>query len=151
MTEYEIKVYKIWYADAPNDIYVGSTKRTLAQRMGDHRSNATKGRTSLMYRTMREKGTNNFEYCMLGSCLVSNKDEQHMFEQSYIDRLKPTLNMRSAYIHEDDRKQVAKDYKREYSQRPDVRQKQREYDQRPESKQRAKELQRLRRARTTPA
>ena len=97
MTEYEIKVYKIWYSDAPNDIYVGSTKHDrLSKRMKQHRSVATKG-TSLIYRTMREKGANNFEYCMLGSCMVSNKDEQRMFEQTYIDRLKPTLNSMPAY------------------------------------------------------
>ena len=134
MTEYEIKVYKIWYSDAPNDIYVGSTKRTIAQRMGDHRLMANKG-TSLIYRTMIEKGVNNFEYCMLGSCMVSNKDEQRMFEQSYIDRLKPILNMYRAYSTEDDYKQK----KKEYKQKPEVKQKKKEYEQTLEAKQKAKD------------
>ena len=140
MTEYEIKVYKLWYSDAPDAMYIGSTKRTIAQRMGDHRLAATKGvRTALIYKTMREKGVNNFEYCMLGSCMVSDKDQQRMFEQSYIDRLKPTLNMRSAYIHEDDRKQVAIYYRIEYRQTPGFKQKEKERHQTPEYKQKEKE------------
>ena len=96
--QYEAKVYKIWYEDAPDEIYVGSTKRTLAQRMGDHRKSAPKNNgTSLIYETMRRKGINNFQYVLLGSCMVSNMDEQRMFEQSYMTSLKPTLNMLMAY------------------------------------------------------
>ena len=153
---YEIKVYKIWYSDAPDDIYVGSTKHDrLSKRMKKHRSNAVR-RTSLIYRTMIEKGVNNFEYCMLGSCMVSDKDGQRQFEQTYIERLKPTLNMRSAHVHEDDRKQAAKDYISEYDQRPERKQmklerqriaratpeykeKHRAYEQRPDVKQRAED------------
>ena len=146
---YEIKVYKIWYSDAPDVIYVGSTKHDrLSKRMKQHRFDAVSG-PSLIYQTMREKGVNNFEYCMLGSCMVSNKDEQRMFEQSYIDRLKPTLNMIKAYSTEDDYKQQQKKYhqrpeqrqkQKERNQTPEYKQKQREYHQRPENKQRAEEL-----------
>ena len=128
---YEIKVYKIWYADAPNDIYIGSTKHDrLSKRMKQHRTDATKGSPALIYRTMREKGVNNFEYCMLGSCMVSNKDEQRMFEQSYMNRLKPTLNMYRAYTSEEDYKGKKREQDKEYRQRPEVKEK---------KKQRAKE------------
>ena len=92
MSEYEVKIYKIWYADSPNEIYVGSTKRNLAQRMGDHRRHAKSGIPYKVYTIMREKGINNFEYVMLDSKLVRNRDEQMAFEQKYLDKLKPTLN-----------------------------------------------------------
>ena len=147
MTEYEIKVYKIWFADAPDAIYIGSTKRTLAQRMGGHRRDASKGvKTSLICRTMREKGVNNFEYCMLGSCIVSDKDQQRMFEQTYIERLKPTLNTNRAYSTEDDYKQK----QREYQRTPEYRQREKERKQTPDQKQKKQERDRIRRARTTP-
>ena len=140
---YEIKVYKIWYSDAPDDIYVGSTKHDrLSKRMKTHRSDATKVvRTSLIYRTMREKGVNNFEYCLLGSCLVSNKDEQRQFEQSYIERLKPTLNTNRAYSTEEDSKQK----KKEYDQTLEAKQKKKERSQTPEYKQKVKEYKQRRR------
>ena len=146
--QYEIKVYKIWYADAPDDIYVGSTKLSLSRRMVEHRSVAKRGKTSLIYTTMRAKGINNFEYCMLGSCMVSNMDEQRMFEQSYIATLNPKLNMCRAYITEDERKQQVKENnerlenklkKSEYSRKPETRQKIREYEQRLENKQKKHE------------
>jgi len=85
--------------------------------------------------------------------MVSNKDEQRMFEQQWIDKLKPTLNQNRAYGMDIDRykerqkeyiqrpevKQKKKEYAREYHQRPEVKQKQNEYNQRPEVKQKQKE------------
>ena len=53
---------------------------------------------------MREKGINSFQYVLLGSCLVSNKDEQTMFEQEFITRLKPTLNEIRAHTTHEQRK-----------------------------------------------
>lgn len=110
--QYEIKCYKIWYEDAPDDFYIGSTKLSLSRRMVEHRMSVKKGRDSLIYRTMREKGVKVFKYCLLGSCTVSNSDEQRMFEQSYIDSMQPTLNSHRAYISVEGQKQHNIEYRK---------------------------------------
>ena len=104
--DYRIRVYKIYYADAPDAIYIGSTKLTLARRMTEHRAAAKKGKTSLIYTTMRVKGINNFQYVLLDSFLVSNVDEQRMFEQTYIETLKPTLNTNRVYRTDEEYNQL---------------------------------------------
>jgi hypothetical protein len=112
-TQYEIRCYKIWCADSPDEFYVGSTKKTLSQRMTQHRKSARIGKLAKIYQAMREKGINSFQYGLLGSCEVSNMDEQRMFEQEYITRLQPTLNMIRAHTTEQekvgDRKQSSHD------------------------------------------
>ncbi len=159
---YEIKCYKIWWEDNPDEFYIGSTKHdALSKRMGQHRSNARACGTSKIYQTMREKGYD-FQYIQLASCMVSNRDEQLAFEQQYIDQLKPTLNTQRAHGFDIDRyqqynreysqkpevKQYRKEYRhkpevkhynKEYRQRPEVKQRMREYYQKPENKQRRKQ------------
>ena len=109
---YEIKAYKIWYEDEPEQFYIGSTKRNLSVRMGDHRRGAKFGKAYRLYDVMRAKGVNSFKYVMLGSCLVSNMDQQRMYEQKYIDMLKPTLNSIRAWDHlNEDRSEYMKRYR----------------------------------------
>jgi hypothetical protein len=96
--KYRINAYKIWYTDNPNEIYVGSTKESLAKRMTGHRCASRRGKTTRICQIMREKGETNFEYVLLGSHDVYNKDEQRMYEQTWIDQLKPSLNSISAYL-----------------------------------------------------
>ena len=48
-TQYEIKCYKIWWPDSPEEFYVGSTKRSLSQRMTSHRVCARKGTPTKIY------------------------------------------------------------------------------------------------------
>jgi hypothetical protein len=84
---------------------------------------------------MRAKGDVNFQYCLLGSCMVRNKDEQRLYEQTWIDRLNPTLNNNRAYSTEEHKKQKRK----EYQQRPEIKQYHKEYQQKPEYKQYHKE------------
>tara|TARA_R100001369_G_scaffold44722_1_gene70880 strand:+ start:70 stop:522 length:453 start_codon:yes stop_codon:yes gene_type:complete len=95
---YEIKVYKIWYYDAPKDIYIGSTKQdALYKRMRQHRASA-KTKDSKIYKLMREKG-NNFKYILLEAVQVSCKDGQLKAEQKWMDNLKPTLNTYRAIVN----------------------------------------------------
>ena len=139
--QYEIKVYKMWYEDAPEDFYVGSTKySSLSKRIAKHRSFAQSGGPSLIYRTMREKGINNIQYVLLGSCMVTDKDEQLAFEQIYIDKLHPTLNSNRArgwdfkrlnqrkrdYQRKPERKAFHKKWREEYRRKPGVSQKERD-------------------------
>ena len=98
-SKYEIKIYKIWWEDAPDEliIYFGSTKeKRLSNRITCHRKHCKSGLNNRLYQVMREKGYD-FKYCQLVVCLVLNGDEQRMLEQQCIDKLKPPLNMNRAY------------------------------------------------------
>ena len=64
--EYRIKVYKIWYADCPEEFYIGSTKKKyLSERIAWHREDCRRGKGSKLYSLMREKGTNSFNYVQI--------------------------------------------------------------------------------------
>ena len=148
MTEYQIQVYKIWYADAPDDFYIGSTKLRLSTRMADHRSMAKRGNPSKIYTLMREKGINSFEYVLVATCMVHNVDEQRQFEQHFISELKPKLNTNRAFRTAEERKEEIKEYRqktevkrrqKEYHQKSEVKAKIKEYHQKPEYKAKKKE------------
>jgi len=59
---------------------------------------------------MREKGKTLFNYIQITSCMVSNKDQQRMVEQVWIDHLMPTLNSYRAYRTKEDRQQQHKEF-----------------------------------------
>jgi len=124
---YPINAYKIWYADAPEDLYVGSTQERLCKRMGAHRSASRRGVGSRIYQVMRAKGDTNFQYCLLGSCMVRNKDEQRKREQTYIDRLKPCLNSNRAFCTIEQRKAYLKEYHKKPCNKKRMRAYQKEY------------------------
>lgn len=131
---YETRVYKIWYEDTPEEIYIGSTKNKLSTRMKNHRCAARRGDQPQVYQTMRAKGINNFKYAQIASCMVSNKDEQRAFEQQMMEKLKPTLNMNKAYLSDEARKQYYAKYQQQhpekkniYFQTPEWKEYQREY------------------------
>jgi len=111
--KYKINVYKIWYDDDPDNIYVGSTKGKLSSRMADHRCQAKKGSSSKLYNFIRSKGEQVFKYVLLESYLVECMDEQRKFEQYWVDQLKPRLNSRRAYCSKGDYKQWGLKYKRD--------------------------------------
>ena len=96
---YEIKIYKIWYEDAPDEFYIGSTKHNqLSKRMSVHRGECNRGVSmSKLYEVMKIKGVSEFKYVQIASYLVHNMDEQHQYEQQHIDELKPSLNMHRAH------------------------------------------------------
>jgi hypothetical protein len=134
---YEIKVYKIWYEDCPEEFYIGSTKMGLSRRMAEHRSKVKSGRTSTIYSLMRTKGINNFKYVQVASCMVENIDEQRQFEQQWINELRPTLNTNRAFATEEDNK----DTNTIYNNRVDVKERRQAYWEEPENKQRQRETQ----------
>lgn len=93
MTTYNINVYKIWWDDK-DDFYVGSTKQRLSVRMAGHRSLGKKNNKQKLYKKMKEEGYGfNFNYILLESKKVNNTDEKLQLEQSYIDKLRPSLNV----------------------------------------------------------
>jgi len=111
--QYQIKVYKIWYEDCPEEFYIGSTKKKYSsERMCWHRKDCRRGNSSKLYNLMREKGMNSFKHVQVAWSNVSNIEEQRMVEQRYLDQLKPTLNMVRAIRKET----TTKEYNKQYSQ-----------------------------------
>jgi hypothetical protein len=107
-TQYEVKAYKIWYDDEPDEFYIGSTKeRLISKRVSKHRSDGYIGRNSAIAQLIHKKGSD-FNYVQIDSCMVSNSDQRRMFEQYWIDKLKPTLNQKRAHS-------IRKEYRRQYS------------------------------------
>jgi hypothetical protein len=114
-TLYKIRVYKIWYEDCPEEFYIGSTKEThLSERMTEHRKSCRKGKGANLYIRMREKGINEFKYVQIAWANVSSKEEQRQIEQTYIDQLKPTLNMIRAFRSEEYLKEYTIKKKQKY-------------------------------------
>jgi len=109
--EYKTNAYKIFWVDDPEKFYVGGTKQTLSRRMSVHRDDARKGKgkKNILYDVIRTKGYN-FEYRLLGSKMVTCRDEERQFEQEWIDHLHPPLNKNRAHGLD-----VVKDRQRENS------------------------------------
>jgi len=105
---YEIRVYKIYFDDC-DDIYIGSTKANLSQRMAQHRVAVRKGSTCRVHNFIRSKNMN-FNYILVSSCMVSNKDQQRQFEQTVISEMKPNLNQVRAYATEDQKIERQREY-----------------------------------------
>ena len=89
---YSVNVYKMWFTDKPDHIYIGSTRNAISQAVGHHRKMAQNGDTSPIHQTMREKGVKSVKYALLGSYTVNTKEEQLLCKHQWIDNMKPTLN-----------------------------------------------------------
>ena len=114
-TLYKIRVYKIWYDDCPEEFYIGSTKeKHLSERMTEHRKSCRRGKGANLYIRMREKGINEFKYVQIAWADVSSKEEQRQIEQTYMDQLKPTLNMVRAIRKEGTRQEYMKEYRQQH-------------------------------------
>jgi hypothetical protein len=95
--------------------------------MSDHRNKVKIGGKSKLYQLIRLKG-GGFLYSQIALCMVSCKDEQRAFEQHWIDKLNPTLNIRRAHGTDIERdKQKKRERMKEYNQRPERKQYQNEY------------------------
>ena len=105
-TFYPIKCYKIWWEDKPElGVYVGSTKqKMLSQRMVEHRRSANQNQSGKIYDTIRTHG-GQFNYVILCEYAVENWEQQRMYEQKWMDELKPTLNMIRSYKTAEDHKE----------------------------------------------
>ena len=126
---YQIKVYKIFWDDDPN-FYIGSTKeKRLSNRMTAHRRDALAGKPCRVSQMIKKKGGCN--YVQIASCMVANRDEQRIFEQHWIDTLRPTLNQKRAYT---DMKAYKRKYMREYYHKRKEKEKQKQKEKEKEKK-----------------
>jgi group I intron endonuclease len=83
------RIYKLVYSIDPTQFYIGSTRKKIHKRLGDHRSMANNGTTPL-YKFMKEKGKDNFDI----ECLEDNIpiDQLITRENYWINERKPSLN-----------------------------------------------------------
>ena len=139
MSSYEIKVYKIYF-DECDDFYIGSTKTALSNRMTQHRAAVRKGSTCRVHNFIRSKNMN-FNYILVRTCMVSNKDQQRQFEQLVISEMNPNLNKIRAYATEEQHREYQKEYRNENKE--SIKEYKKEYDKeyRNENKESIKEYQ----------
>ena len=77
--------------DDGSEFYVGSTSRTLTERLQSHQSNS-KVCDSKFYTRMREAGAKNWEIISLETVPLCDKKEILVLEKKWIEKIKPDLN-----------------------------------------------------------
>ncbi len=65
MNKYEVKAYKLYWEDAPDDFFIGITRSTLASAVAQHTRFAQKGGLSVLYHKIRMN--EKFKYVLVGS------------------------------------------------------------------------------------
>ncbi len=113
MSKYKISIYKIWWVENEQHLYIGSTKQKISSRISRHRSDCRKGCTQKLYTAMREYGYD-FKYILLKEYKVSNRQQQLQKEQKWIDKLKPKLNQKRAFTTKEQKIVQKKDIFKKY-------------------------------------
>ena len=88
-------IYKIYNDSDPDDnnIYIGSTTRSLYYRWSSHKTKCRQGIGYRVHEYMREKGLENFKCVELHSETTDDPEAQKRCEQLYVDALNPSLNV----------------------------------------------------------
>ena len=110
---YKINIYKIYWDDN-DDIYIGSTKTSLENRIKYHRYLCRKGRTCKINLAINKYGIDNFKYDIIKTYDVTNNTDKLKLEQKHMDILKPNLNMYRAYNTDEDTKRTISINKAKY-------------------------------------
>ena len=84
---------KIYRLDVGDEFYVGSTVQTLKKRLFLHDCNQKKNKI-LIYVKYHQVGS--WKMTLLEAYSCKNRKEQMIWEQYWMDKLKPTLNMNRA-------------------------------------------------------
>jgi group I intron endonuclease len=105
---WKAKIYKI-VNDVNDDIYIGSTTRSLKIRMSSHIKDCLdKESTSenrKLFKAFREFGRDSFNIVLIENYECESRLELRQKEQEYIDLLKPFYNHIPAFITEEQRRQ----------------------------------------------
>jgi hypothetical protein len=102
------KIYKI-IDNTNNNVYVGSTTRTLNERLTSHRDKYKKYingevRFASSYDIIKN---NDYKIILIENYPCNNIDELHQREQHYIDNIK-CINIHRAYLSKENRKEQLK-------------------------------------------
>ena len=95
-------IYKIEVGD---NLYVGSTEDIEYREFKHNDTYKYKSRNYDLYNCCREHNIEYIKLNLLDTIEVENDIELKLVEQSYIDKLKPNLNMRKAIRTEEDKKE----------------------------------------------
>ncbi len=96
MVNYRESIIYLLFTSLNDDSYIGSTStRTLDDRLGSHKYRAKNG-TSKLHSKMRVLGIDTFQIKEIEKFPCKCKEELRYQEQVWINRLKPTLNVRDA-------------------------------------------------------
>lgn len=113
------KVYKIINSQT-DDVYVGSTYLTLAERMIQHYKDSKKGNGSKLHHLMNQIGFEHFTIVLLEAYPCGNKEELVKREEFYRQQLQPTLNILRCHAdiaHGLTREEYKKQYKTIHKQK----------------------------------
>jgi len=105
------KIYKI-INDINDEIYVGSTVLTLAQRLGHHKEASVKCPNTKIYKFIRDNGGwSHFKIILIEDYPCERKEQLLMREQYYKETLKATLNNNNCFGQDKERyKQYSKQF-----------------------------------------
>jgi len=112
-------IYKLVCKDTNiTDIYVGSTTN-FSRRKHQHKNICNdendKRYNVYVYEFIRNNGGyENWDMILIQNVNVNTKRELEQIEREYIDKLYPTLNSRTSYVTEDEKKEQKKEYCKKY-------------------------------------
>ena len=128
------RIYKLSNSE-DDKIYIGSTRGTLAQRIGGHRDNARKGLTKPVSAHMRKIGIDKFKITLIKEKIVTNRKEMRIEEQNEMEKYDKTLllNVLRAYSEnrektrdQDKKRKTRRDFYHRHKMDPDWIEKERE-------------------------
>jgi hypothetical protein len=113
MPDYSLgKIYKI-VNDINEDIYIGSTRNSLAKRFGDHKILAINSIGFLLHMNMKEIGIEHFRIILIEDYPCTNRNELLRREDYHIQQTKPKYNQRINFTNKTE-KEYQKEYQKEY-------------------------------------
>lgn len=112
---YNCRIYKLCNTE-DDKIYIGSTKQGLGERMAGHRGDARRGKNRRICQYIRELGVEKFYIEELESKEVEDRQGQMKLETVWISKLNPVLNMRPAYLSQEQRATYTKEYSKRYGE-----------------------------------
>ena len=124
------KIYKLVLkgSDECDDMYIGSTIRSLAERMVVHRLDARRGRDTNVYKWMRDVGVENVQIVLLEEYRdCQNFEQQRQREREWIEKLKPSLNTVLPYRSLEERLSYNREYSRKHYDAGAIKEKNRVY------------------------
>src|SRR6185437_11230811 len=118
--EIDGKIYKIQYKDNNDICYIGSTTKTLVNRMGNHiRCFKNNSSHYSLFELFEKYGVDNFEIILLEKYTCKNKDELRKKEGEYIESLdcvNRVIAGRSKHEYAEQNKEKIKEYMKKYEQ-----------------------------------
>tara|TARA_R110002051_G_C8462325_1_gene458603 strand:- start:26 stop:508 length:483 start_codon:yes stop_codon:yes gene_type:complete len=134
----KVKLHKIYQITFPcGNTYVGETTQPLNKRYHSHRSDSKIGRGGELKNELCVKYIFNEVSMVVLECVEGTKRNAEVIEQKWIDKLKPTLNVKRGFNSKEDLQQYRKkQYQLKYGQLKEERNT-------PEHKEKKKESNRL--------